>query len=274
MMFKSKHLSVVFSACYKKSVFRISTNRCVSSSDFKNFFMPKVAPRTDSQSSLLTKKDVNHLYKLQFHHVKPEATMAYKKLCAEFLPLVSENSDLPIELVGSWSCWYGDQDQIVHLWRYTDGFPAIRKTNLMLGEEAWYQNMRVERSKMLHSRSNQLLYEFSFWNEVLPREGPNIYELRSYHLKPGTMIEWANNWARGIRARQESSEAVGGFFSEIGDLNVVHHLWAYEDLDHRKTTRQSAWNKSGWDNTVYYTVPLIRHMSSMILIPLSYSPLK
>ena len=32
MMFKSKHLSVVFSACYKKSVFRITTNRYILAS--------------------------------------------------------------------------------------------------------------------------------------------------------------------------------------------------------------------------------------------------
>lgn len=36
---------------------------------------------------------------------------------------------------------------------------------------------------MLLSRRNQLLLEFSFWNEPLPRAGPNIYELRTYKLK-------------------------------------------------------------------------------------------
>jgi len=43
----------------------LNSFRCVSSADVKNFFMPKVAPRTDAQSNLLTKKDVNHLYKIQ-----------------------------------------------------------------------------------------------------------------------------------------------------------------------------------------------------------------
>lgn len=36
---------------------------------------------------------------------------------------------------------------------------------------------------MLLSRKNQLLLEFSFWNEPVPRSGPNIYELRSYQLR-------------------------------------------------------------------------------------------
>lgn len=40
---------------------------------------------------------------------------------------------------------------------------------------------------MLLSRRNQLLLEFSFWNEPVPREGPNIYELRSYQLRVSHM---------------------------------------------------------------------------------------
>lgn len=46
-----------------------------------------------------------------------------------------------------------------------------------------YLEFRRERSQMLLSRRNQLLLEFSFWNEPQPRLGPNIYELRTYKLK-------------------------------------------------------------------------------------------
>lgn len=44
---------------------------------------------------------------------------------------------------------------------------------------------RKERGKMLLSRRNQLLLEFSFWKEPVLLEGPNIYELRSYQLRVG-----------------------------------------------------------------------------------------
>ena len=48
--------------------------------------------------------------------------------------------------------------------------------------------------------------------------------MRSYILKPGTMSEWGNNWARGITFRREN--AVAGFFSQIGQLHMVHHFWS------------------------------------------------
>jgi hypothetical protein len=49
-----------------------------------------------------------------------------------------------------------------------------------------FMKYREERGKMLLSRRNQLLLEFSFWNEPIPRKGPNIYELRSYQLRVST----------------------------------------------------------------------------------------
>uniref|UniRef100_A0A8C4QVY3 Nipsnap homolog 1 (C. elegans) n=1 Tax=Eptatretus burgeri TaxID=7764 RepID=A0A8C4QVY3_EPTBU len=113
----------------------------------------------------------------------------------------------------------------MHLWHYSGGYPSLTMVMNTLKGSQEFAEFRKKRSAMLISRKNQLLLEFSFWNEPQPRAGPNIYELRSYHLKPGTLIEWGNNWARAIRYRQDDDEPVGGFFSQIGELNVVHHLW-------------------------------------------------
>ncbi|CAM9961398.1 unnamed protein product [Lampetra fluviatilis] len=240
----------------------------------KKMFVQKVDPRTDAHSNLLSKKETSSLYKLQLHNVKPENLEDYNTISAEALMKLHNDASYPCELVGSWNTWYGEQDQAVHLWRYIGGYPTLMDVMNKLRQNKEYLEFRRERSKMLHARKNQLLMEFSFWNEPLPRPGPNIYELRSYRLKPGTMIEWGNNWARAIRFRQENNEAVGGFFSQIGDLYMVHHLWAYKDLQNRDDTRNSAWQKRGWDENVYYTVPLIQQMESRIMIPQPFSPLQ
>lgn len=107
----------------------------------------------------------------------------------------------------------------MHLWRYRGGYPALtevmnklrqnkvmpdetvfgfthyltRHLNVSLGLSSLntavmlpvqeFMDYRTERGKMLLSRRNQLLLEFSFWNEPVPREGSNIYELRSYQLR-------------------------------------------------------------------------------------------
>ncbi|KAF6715780.1 NipSnap-like protein 2 [Oryzias melastigma] len=201
---------------------------------FKSLFVRKVDPRKDAHSNVLSKKEDLNLYKIQFHNVKPECLDAYNELCEAVLPSIHANPEYPSELVGTWNTWYGEQDQAVHLWRYRGGYPALTEVMNKLKQNKEFMEYRKERGKMLLSR-------------------PNIYELRSYQLRPGTMIEWGNYWARAIEIRQKNQEAVGGFFSQIGSLYTVHHLWAYKDLQSRDETRNAAWQQEGWDEVVYYT---------------------
>uniref|UniRef100_A0AAQ4RGD0 Nipsnap homolog 2 n=1 Tax=Gasterosteus aculeatus aculeatus TaxID=481459 RepID=A0AAQ4RGD0_GASAC len=234
--------------------FTTSVSRSGKDSWFKSLFVRKVDPRKDAHATLLTKNEESNLYKIQCDE--------------EVLPSIHADKYYPCELVGTWNTWYGEQDQAVHLWRYRGGYPALTEVMNKLKQNQEFTAYRKERGKMLMSRRNQLLLEFSFWNEPVPREGPNIYELRSYQLRVGNAL------ARAIRFRQHNSEAVGGFFSQIGNLYMVHHLWAYKDLQSREDTRNGAWQQEGWDEVVYYTVPLIQHMDSRIMIPTKASPLK
>uniref|UniRef100_A0A671WWB1 Nipsnap homolog 2 n=1 Tax=Sparus aurata TaxID=8175 RepID=A0A671WWB1_SPAAU len=234
-----------------------SSSRNREDSWFKSLFVRKVDPRKDAHSNLLTKNEESNLYKIQ---------------CDEdVLPSIHADKYYPCELVGTWNTWYGEQDQAVHLWRYRGGYPALTEVMNKLKQNQDFTAYRKERGKMLMSRRNQLLLEFSFWNEPVPREGPNIYELRSYQLRVSSTPE---GLARAIGYRQHNREAVGGFFSQIGDLYMVHHLWAYKDLQSREDTRNGAWQQEGWDEVVYYTVPLIQHMDSRIMIPTKASPLQ
>jgi hypothetical protein len=80
---------------------------------------------------------------------------------------------------------------------------------------------------MLRSRENQIALEFAFWNASTPYDYHHIYELRSYLLKPGRMLEWEQGWALGLQARKRYVQPVGAWFSQLGQLNYVHHMWAY-----------------------------------------------
>ncbi|NXW40826.1 NIPS2 protein, partial [Nyctiprogne leucopyga] len=241
-----------------------SASRPREDSWLKSLFVRKVDPRKDAHSNLLAKRETSSLYKLQIHNVKPEYLDAYNKLCQEVLPKIHEEKHYPCALVGTWNTWYGEQDQAVHLWRYEGGYPALNEVMSKLRQNKEFTEFRKERGNMLLSRKNQLLLEFSFWNEPVPREGPNIYELRSYQLRPGTMIEWGNYWELFMGRRKRSSKLCACCFPSP----------AYKDLQTREDIRNAAWHKPGWDELVYYTVPLIQEMESRIMIPLKISPLQ
>ncbi|NXS64226.1 NIPS1 protein, partial [Brachypteracias leptosomus] len=118
-----------------------------------------------------------------------------------------------------------------------------------------YLEFRKERSRMLLSRRNQLLLEFSFWNEPLPRPGPNIYELRTYKLKVSSLQ--GRNPAGGLGRGHWGGCGAGlwagrGYGADLGGAMGQEGLWS-RDLQSREETRNAAWGKRGWDENVYYT---------------------
>ncbi|RZF37306.1 hypothetical protein LSTR_LSTR005638 [Laodelphax striatellus] len=273
-------IKIMLNAVGTKNLMYSSFLRCLSTSSPVNdtsegwlskLLVRKIEPTKESHSRMLSDKEV--IYELQTHNVQPSAVDKYLTNYQELVNVVSvRQKETSYDLVASWDVQVGDQDQSLHLWRYTGGFSSVDKTKKLLAQDKSYQTLLKEQGKLLRSRHVQYLLAFSYWPSIEARTGGNIYEIRSYSLKPGTMIEWGNNWARAISYRRNNDEAFAGFFSQIGRLYNVHHIWCYSDLQKRKDTRESAWRSPGWDECVAYTVPLIREMQSRILHPYEFSP--
>jgi hypothetical protein len=125
---------------------------------------------------------------------------------------------------------------------------------------------------LITKKRTSLMQEFSFWPTTAPRKLGGIFELRSYTLHPGKLLEWEHQWRAGLHARQEVMEGVGAWFVQVGDLNTVHFMWQFADLEARKKNREQSWEKEGWADTVHKTVPLIQTMSSRVMVPMPWSP--
>lgn len=183
---------------------------------------------------------------------------------------------------------------LVHIWGY-DGWKQASQVFNLIRSDRTLMALEKDQEPFLRSRQNQFMLSFSFWPSPQPQVNNSMYEMRSYVLKPGTMIEWGNNWARGINFRRNN--AIAGFFSQIGQLYCVHHLWSkhtlykicysmlrliidqfqcteYDDLQARREIREAAWRKPGWDECVAYTVPLIRELRTRWMSPNPFSPIK
>lgn len=142
--------------------------------------------------------------------------------------------------------------------------------------------MRAEKLIRFNNVSfHQLNQEFAFWRVAPPQEKAGIYEMRTYALKPGSLLEWEHEWCVssllqlspiacflrltshlahplslfsrrvGLEARLASGhEPVGAWFSQVGRLSTVSHLWHYESLESRRQTREKSWEIDGWSRTV------------------------
>ncbi|KAJ7597405.1 NIPSNAP-domain-containing protein [Mycena floridula] len=213
-----------------------------------------------------------YIHGFEVHHVQPSKLEEYKKAAERYYTGIRDDPALHVKLSGSWETTIGTQDTFYHILEYENYGGFDKTTRLIQSSEhsKTYQAMLP----YLTSRTSQLNQEFAFFPTAPPHEEGGIFELRTYELQPGALLEWEHAWRRGIEARRKFVAPVGAWFSQIGRLHQVHHMWQYPNLESRKETREKAWQLDGWAETVTKTSQLAKSMDSFILTPLPFSPLK
>jgi len=213
-----------------------------------------------------------YVHGFEVHQVKPDAIDEYKAAAETYYAGIKDAPELHVKLTGSWETVVGQQDTFVHILEY-ENYAGFDKTTELIRTSNHAKAYKAI-LPYVTSRSSQLTQEFAFFPTAPPHAQGGVFELRSYQLKPGTLLEWENAWRRGIEARRKFVAPVGAWFSQVGRLHQVHHMWQYPSLEARKEMREKAWQIDGWAETVSKTSQVAEHMDSFILLPLSYSPLK
>jgi len=213
-----------------------------------------------------------YIHDFETHRVKPDKRDEYKEAAERYYKGIQQDSRLGVKLTGNWETSVGDQDTFLHILEYEHYGGYDKAIQLIRTSE--HMDAYKAMLPFLMSRINQLNQEFAFLPTKPPQAEGGLFELRTYALQPGTLLEWENSWRRGIEARRKSVAPVGAWFSQIGRLHQVHHMWQYPNLQKRRDIREKAWQNDGWAETVSKTAQLARSMDAFILAPLSFSPLK
>jgi hypothetical protein len=102
-----------------------------------------------------------------------------------------------------------------------------------------------------------------------------IYEMRTYRMKVGTVPAYLRLVEdEGIAVqRSHLGQLVGYFFSDIGPLNEIVHVWAYADLNDREARRAKLAADPRWQDFLPKIQALIEVMDNKILKPAAFSPL-
>lgn len=103
-----------------------------------------------------------------------------------------------------------------------------------------------------------------------------IYELRTYRLKTGTTPEYIRRvQTQGIEIQKRHlGNLIGYFTTELGPLNQVIHIWAYEDLQDRAKKRARLAADADWVEFLPCIQELIEEMDTRIMTAAPFSPLQ
>ena len=100
-----------------------------------------------------------------------------------------------------------------------------------------------------------------------------IVEMRTYTLHPGTHPEYLKIYeSMGMEAQKEILGHMVGYYStEIGPLNQIVHMWAYENLNDRSERRARLMADSRWQKMLPELRKYIKSQETKILIPASFA---
>ena len=74
-----------------------------------------------------------------------------------------------------------------------------------------------------------------------------IYEFRTYDLKTRSVETFEERTAEKIKeGRQKYSQLFGFWFTEVGPINQVIHVWPYDDLEQRRQIRAQVAEEGIW----------------------------
>jgi hypothetical protein len=96
-----------------------------------------------------------------------------------------------------------------------------------------------------------------------------VYEFRTYTLRPGTLPEFLKRFGDALPKRERFSKLAAFWYTDIGPLNQVIHVWPYEDALARSRLRAEAVKDGSWPPD---TGALIVEMKAEIFDPLSFVP--
>lgn len=91
------------------------------------------------------------------------------------------------------------------MFRYPHGWNDIDSTRIASKTDKEYKAECLKGRDLITQQSNQFMKSFSYWPEPDKRTGDNIYDVRSYQVKPGSMYDWGNYWAKGIKCRESAA---------------------------------------------------------------------
>lgn len=167
-----------------------------------------------------------------------------------------------------WITEIGPLNQVIHIWPYESLQHRIDVRSAVAQGGVWppkgIQGLLGEDVEVLNPASFMRP-----WGEV--QELGNVYEVRTYMCKPGSIREMIKRWGESVPHREKYSAMAACWYTEFATQFKWVHVWPYADLDERARIRAEATKDPHWPPP---TGEFILSMESKIVVPAPFSTMR
>ncbi len=196
--------------------------------------------------------------------LKPGSTPEFEERFGKALPARTKLSPL----AAFWHSEVGPLNQVIHVWPYASMEERTRIRAEATKLDGWPPNTR----EFVTAQKSQIYIPAPFSPKLEARKLGGLYEIRTYTLAPGATPGQIERWGGAIDARLKLSPLAFVGYSELGDLNLWCHIWAYKDANHRAETRAKAVREGVWPPKGGQPGQMVLQENALV-IPAAFSPL-
>ncbi len=166
----------------------------------------------------------------------------------------------------------GVQNSVVQLWTHEDMAEREQRRKRMQADVRWNTFREKIRGFFLH-QEDHILRSASFFSGEDTRPGlDDVVDLRVYTFHHGCMDEFVKLYESEGKAIQKGhwGKPIGFYFSDIGSLNRVVHMWVYRNYEDRAKRRAALLGDPSWKTYLVKALPLFVKMENMTLRPVPF----
>jgi len=203
------------------------------------------------------------IYEFRTYDILPGTLARFGTKTAEKISKRLEYSDLT-------AFWYSDigpLNQVIHVWPYEDLEHRRDVRTRVVSDGIW----PPANNDVLVRMQSDIMIPAPFMERVISGDIGPVFEIRTYFYRSGEIPKVLNAWETAIQAREEYSPLVGCWYSDIGELNKLIHIWAYRSLGERSKIRSEVAQRGVWPPK--HGITSVRQENKIVL-PFEFSPLK
>jgi hypothetical protein len=205
------------------------------------------------------------IVEIRTYTLQPGTVAQFEERFAQALPARAKVSPL----AAFWHTEVGPLNQVIHVWPYEDLEERTSKRAEATKLQGWPPNTR----EFVVEQKSQIYIPAPFSPKLEPRQLGGLYEIRIYTMRPGAIPEQIERWSAQIGERTKLSPLAFAGHSELGDLNLWCHIWAYKDAAERFEVREKARRDGIWPPRGGTPGRMLKQ-ENMLVVPASFSPLR